>query len=681
MRIVLDSLTPAAPGKSSTLTVRGTLVNTSSTAIEKVRVGLRKSSAPLADRTDLATIAQLPAVPHDGSPDDVELPGSIVSLADTLAPGDRSAFTLTMPVESLGLPEPGTYVLGIEALGTMSAGSGSGSNGSGSSGSGSTESRLADLRTYLPWYPSGSLTPVSIAWLWPLADWPARTATGLLLDERTPAELSQGGRLSRLVELGDKRRGLVSWIADPELLQTAADMSDGYLVDRDGQAVPGEREGAAATWLSDVAAATDSGRALRTLPYADVDASAVTRAGLPTDVVRAVTQGPAVAEAALGTPITGGLYWAPFGRLDRPALSVLASAGIREVVLSSLALPATDPTMDLSGSPIASIPTSAGTIRAVLTDPGLSALVATTSGAGRTPVTVRQEFLATTALISQNADPTMPDPTVVVAPATVRWDPDDAIVAALLKQTGSAPWLHATTLAELSDAPVTAASRQRGGYGDKAREAELTAGYMASVKSLAEHVDSFTSVIDDPTGVSDDYDAAILRAESSAWRSQPQTGVRLVRTTGTELKDQTDRVRVLSAGTVTFSGDNGRVPVTISNELDRAVTVGLRLEGVPALRLESEPLTSIRIEPGKMASVDIDARVVGGDPLPVDVQLITPDGEAFAAPAHITLVSTAYARAAAWVVAVAFLAIVVFVIVGVYRRIHAASISRNEPPA
>jgi hypothetical protein len=32
--------------------------------------------------------------------------------------------------------------------------------------------------------------------------------------------------------------------------------------------------------------------------------------------------------------------------------------------------------------------------------------------------------------------------------------------------------------------------------------------------------------------------------------------------------------------------------------------------------------------------------------------------------------STAYARAAAWVVALAFVAIVVFVIVGVARRIH-----------
>jgi hypothetical protein len=37
------------------------------------------------------------------------------------------------------------------------------------------------------------------------------------------------------------------------------------------------------------------------------------------------------------------------------------------------------------------------------------------------------------------------------------------------------------------------------------------------------------------------------------------------------------------------------------------------------------------------------------------------------------LESTAYARAAAWVIAAAFIAIVVFVVVGITRRIHKAT--------
>jgi hypothetical protein len=79
-----------------------------------------------------------------------------------------------------------------------------------------------------------------------------------------------------------------------------------------------------------------------------------------------------------------------------------------------------------------------------------------------------------------------------------------------------------------------------------------------------------------------------------------------------------------------------------------------------------------------MASVDIDARVIGGDPLHVDVQLLTPEMAPYGRPASIELLSTAYSRAAAWVVAAAFVAIVIFVVVGVTRRIHKARSTRAD---
>jgi hypothetical protein len=59
--------------------------------------------------------------------------------------------------------------------------------------------------------------------------------------------------------------------------------------------------------------------------------------------------------------------------------------------------------------------------------------------------------------------------------------------------------------------------------------------------------------------------------------------------------------------------------------------------------------------------------VVGGDPLTVEVQLLDGQQESYGKPALITVSSTAYARAAAWVVAVAFIAILVFVVFGVTR--------------
>lgn len=90
-------------------------------------------------------------------------------------------------------------------------------------------------------------------------------------------------------------------------------------------------------------------------------------------------------------------------------------------------------------------------------------------------------------------------------------------------------------------------------------------------------------------------------------------------------------------------------------------------------------MQGIVIDPGKKVSVEIDARVIGGRSLPVRVQLLTPDGQDYGQPATIELASTAYARAASWVVIVAFVAIAVFVVVGIIRRIRRARRGHTAP--
>jgi hypothetical protein len=63
----------------------------------------------------------------------------------------------------------------------------------------------------------------------------------------------------------------------------------------------------------------------------------------------------------------------------------------------------------------------------------------------------------------------------------------------------------------------------------------------------------------------------------------------------------------------------------------------------------------------------------------VRVQLLTPDGQDYGQPATIELASTAYARAASWVVIVAFVAIAIFVVVGITRRIRRARRGHTVP--
>jgi hypothetical protein len=662
--IVIDSLAPAIPQPDDLLRIRGRVISNSRETLTDVSVQLRRSSAPIS--TDKAITAAFDAGidPPDGEPADVPLPGTRSVVAQELPPGSRRPFSIKISMSALGLTSSGAYVLGVDALGRES-------------GVDEFDARKGALRTFLPWFPDGTdVTPIDLVWLWPLADWPARAVDGVLLNNQTPQAIAEGGRLERLVAIGNRFRSTVSWLADPALLQTADQMTRGYQVLQDGNLVVGDREQDATRWLASVSAIGRT-TAMRSMPYADVDASAVTRGDMSNDVVRAVTQGPGIATAALGTPVPGDLYWAPFGRIDRPTLNVLGSAGVTTLVLSADAMPPTDEATPTDGLATAALPTSVGTIRAVLIDPGLAGTLALPQRSANDVVAARQRFLAQTAVLAQSLPDDQASRVFVVGPTDVRWTATASLLTPLLRATRTAPWLSPLTLEQLLESPAPSTSRQRGGYGQRARDAELPADYVARIASTSAELDVFTSVIDNPTGITEPFSEALLRAESAGWRTEPDVGNALLTSIRARLTEETARVRVLSEGTITFSGDSGKVPITIANDLDRSVTVGLVLRGRPALRLSSDPLAGIRIEPGKFASVDIDARVVGGDPLNVAIQLLSPDGADYGQPTNITVTSTAYARAAAWVVVAAFVAIVVFVIVGVTRRIHAARSSAS----
>jgi len=665
--VVLDRLTPVVPAPDDNLRIEGRVVNNTSDVMSEVSIRLRLSSQPITARSQITAVRDAPLDPEGDEPTNAVIDATLAVIAESIPPRGQATFAVRIPFAELPLATNGVYAMGVEAIGARRGVQVD-----------ESEQRQGIVRTFLPWFPD-PIEPVQLVWLWPLADWPAREANGVFLDEQTPRAVSDGGRLRTLVDSGSLQPRSVSWIADPSLLQAVQDMTDGYQVQRGGQVVVGDRSGEAQSWLQTLRTALEQSQlpatstpTLRALPYADVDAVALNRAGMTTDVVRAITQAEPVAAAAVGQQVLGGTYWAPFGRLDRETGDLLASAGVRTVILSGRALRAQDAYAG-ANTGRAVINTSFGALQAVLREPRMSALLTEPQLGRSDAIVVRQAFLAESAVLAGTIPADSPSRAIVVGPDDVRWSPSPTVVNSLLRATIAAPWLEPLSLSELLEGPVNPVSRDRGGYGGKAEAAELPTEYLADIRSVSQELAAFTSVLDNPIGVSDAFASALLRTESAAWRSEPQTGRQLLATVRSQLTEQVDQVRVLSEGTVTFSGESGRVPITIENSLDRSVTVGVQLRASPSLRLESEPLTGITVEPGRKVSVDVEARVVGSNTLPVRVQLLTPDGSAFGSPARIEVASTAYARAAAWVVAIAFVAIVVFVVVGVARRIKAAS--------
>ncbi len=669
--VVLDRLTPVVPTPGDTLRISGRLVNISGTSIDRVSIRLGISAGPLLSRSNITEVAELPLVPEK-DPIDYFLDRTLVDVPGPLRAGDERPFSIQEPIDSLPLGKDGVYSLMVEVLGTTA---------------GNTALvRIGGARTFLPWVTS-DIDPISLVWLWPLADYPAREADGVLLNENTPQSLAPGGRLDNLLTIGANNPGKVTWIADPELLQSATDIASGYQVRTPNSTANrpvtvGDLSESASNWLTrlnNALAAAIPRRSksqndrlpLRVMPYADVDASALERAQMDVDVVRATTMAPAIASTILGGSVSGTVYWAPFGRLNKKTSDVLASSGVRTVILNSNALPPIN--KDVPSTGLGVIGTTFGGMNAVLTDNRLSTTLGLSQNSRSQSIDMRQRFLAETLLASQLVPADAPSRFMVAGPADIRWDPNATTLSELLKATGAAPWLESATLTDLLEEGATAIARERGGYGPQAKNSELSAQYLNQVQRVSTQLASLTAILDNPTGFSDSYAEAILRTESSAWRSDPETGLELLRSIRRGLTEQIGQVYALSAGTITLSGDEGLVPVTIANDLDRAITIGVQLRGLPSARLISEPLFGITIEPGRKVSVELNAQVVGGRALTTNVQLLTPDGQDFGDPAQIQLESTAYAQAAAWVIAAAFIAIIVFVVVGISRRIHKAT--------
>lgn len=684
LQVVFDTFTPIIPQPGGTLKLTGRVSNTSDQTVTNVSAQLRISSTRITDRAVIADIARGSLDAAAAGPDTYIINWLADDVTESLPPRQEATFALDVPFASLPLFTPGVYVIGVEAIGQLA-------------GQDTPLQRQGLTRTFLPWFPKDviadrasvdatRISPTNLVMMWPVADWPSRDSNGVLLGDRTPQELSPGGRLRNLVTAGSGARGAISWVIDPEVTQTAADMSTGYQVWIDGDVRPGDRSADAAAFLDELANVTTSATGERkrstrdvsvaVLPYANIDAAAARRGGLDLDVVRATTAAPPLIESTLGRSTRTTVYWAPTGQIDQSTVDLLATTGISTIVVADTSVPPT-PDLDFTPTGIARIRSTVGPIPAIVRDTGLSESLAMRSRTRNDVILARQRFLAETGVITTES-PANPR-TVVAAPANVLWNPPPELLASLLAATRRAPWIQSTSLNRLLEANPNEVSRSRVKYSQESRVAELSPDYVAQVRNEQRRLNALSSVIDDPTGLIDPINQALLRSLSIAWRSDPKAGEALLQNTAEIIESDINKVRVLSSGSVTFSGETGVIPVTVTNELDRTVTVGLRLSGIPPLRLDAEPVDNISIEPGRNTTIEVDARVVGTGTLPVSVQLLSPDGSEFGKPVQLELTSTAYARAATWVIGISFIAIAVFVVVGIIRRIHRGA--RGKTPA
>lgn len=617
VRVSLSTVDPAVPEPGGTLTLDGTVENVGDEPLGNVQAVLRFDEDPLEDRTDVRRVATDRDVAW-GQRDpvffDAELGG------EELSPDETDDFTVSVMVDDIDLAEPGVYAIGIDIRATPIE-----------DGDLLVDERFtaSTTRTVIPWLTDDDLLPqVPVTLLWPLAAQPSVLPDGTLFGDGLAEQIGAGGSLSGLVAApGDAP---VTWGVDPDLLATVAAMAQGYAVSStDGTTAEGTGADDAAAWLEAYTVATEGAQPLL-MPFAnpDIEALAAADSATAAQIARdafAATRTFAGDEAASARH---EVAWPPGGTVGEDALATYASANAATVLLSGKAVtPETDEVR-------ARVRAGDSEMDAVITDGGLDTAIADAAGAddpAAGAVALRQSWLAETAMAALDAavsggldDGTDAGAAPLAATAPYGWQPDPAVAQALIDVWTETEWIEPTPLPSLAvpESPTVVAPRSE----VDTVPAPLPSDYVAAVTDLRERGAQYAALLAEPDGVTSRLDAAVLRSASSGWRSDRTAGEAYTAAATATATSGLDQVSVQVPPSVTLSSSKGTFPLTVSNDLDQPVLVGLQLLPDNPDRMSVAEVTDIRVEAGEKATVEVTAEAAVNGKVPVTVQLTDVDG-------------------------------------------------------
>ena len=651
----ITSVSPTYATPGGTVTVSGTLTNSSSRTMSGLSIQLRSSGTPFDSRSELQEYA-------DGTFLADEPVAGAVTTMKPLAGRATVPWTISLPVNDVSMSTFGVYPLAAQA-------------------ENSSLSALTVSRTFLPFWPKNrSLQPdkEAIAWIWPLIDQPRQGVCPGLLNDGLTSSLASGGRLHDLLQVGSKYSGSahLTWAIDPALLANVNTMTKPYATGKGGcgsATKPASQN--AGSWLAQVKSAT-AGQPVFLTPYADADVAALTRSHMTTDLAQAFTQGRAVATSLLGRNFTGsgatgstnltGLAWPADGIANRAVLKNLAANGISATVLDSSTMPPS-PQQDYTPSAQSSASDGTGTpMTVLLSDDTITQIIGTAnapSDSKATAFAVEQRYLAETAMIA--AEQPSIGRSVVVAPPR-RWDPPAGLANELLSETVTAPWLHSVSLGDL--ASVKDASGKVTRQPPRAHsKSQLSRGLLGEARHVEQQAALLTSVEQNPSPLLKNPAAAI---ESSAWRgggSAAKQGATLARQISAYLTQQSGKLTVFVVPRVTLGGLKGTVPVSISNGLNYAVNVKLQADPSGGITVRGPPHV-VTVPPGQqdIVKISVAATTVGSTAL--RLRLLTPQGAPFSAAATVTIQATHYGTLALVIMAAALGVLVLTAVTRGLRR-------------
>lgn len=575
--VTIDELTPGELPRRGPVVVSGTVVNRDVepwigiAVYPVINAGSPCEGCPLPITTtaELAEAAEIDPETVVGN-----RITQVSATIDELEPGEVEPYSIRVPRNLLEVTTAGVYWFGVHALGASAS---------------TPDDSVADgrARTFLPYIPRGRdgvRGKIDTAVVVPLRHRIRYVASGRLARKQDwEAAFESDGELGGPLAFGAAAVGRpVTWLVDPAVPDAARRLRRGNPPrdlgpDETDAGAPADEAGDDATddtetsaddavartagdWLDSLEVQL-RGEEVLALPYGDLDMSA-TPERLP-ELYRLARERPGDLLSAWETPTTPAIA-SPGGYLDPSAI-----AGIDD----DSTLLVTDrmfyPSDDRRGPPVVG-EYDAHTI-------AVTSYGAASGGPGPEPrhgaVSFRQRVLAEAAL--RLIAPGRRHPLIVVVPRTVDGEAGSTFWGGM-----DPAWLNLTTVADATARTPTVIDPTSLTYPLDQETDELDSAVFTEAEQLIEAGSTLQNLYPEADSVAADVRAEAFAGASYHLRTDPEGAADRLARSRRWIERQFRKVGIDGPPAVTLSSADGTFAVTVTNDLDRTVTVRLAAESV-----------------------------------------------------------------------------------------------------
>lgn len=623
-KATIVDITPALP--TSNIAVNLQLENPGTEDISNLRVQFFVSTSPLVGRSQIQLIAKGKLLPTYRVLPDPEASGI------DLSSGASTTIPLSTSIRALGMSSarPGVYTFGVivDADGMKSI----------------------RAITFLPWLGTvESAKPLGVVPVISLSAPSQRKVDGTFMSANLADSVRPGGRLRGQLDAMLLVRN-ATWLVDPVTLEAVRALSEGARIAENGgvRAASNDEMSAAAKWLDDVRIVARRGQ-LYAMPAGDMDVRAALKFGHNVLVEEAIAGAAARVAAVLQTDPVGTAVQIYDGSVSDSTWKRLRNLGVDAVFVSDVAYPA----QQQQYTPTTAMPVAAfGTAPVLVVDHASGDALA----GGGNDYLQRQEFAAHLAM-TYLEQPNKQRIITIALPQT--WMPNErAQVSGLF----DARWIKQLPVV---NAGAVRAEQRKTLVTEPSKRQRVQERALSRALARQRLLQKLTTDEAFRTGVSN-----VVSGMSSRWFSGNLIDDEYTMAANAELASLTSAVRVVTRGDIVFGSEQGVVPVTVANDLPVAVDVVLHASGLPSVRVVPEPTTPLHLNAGKRVSVEVPTRVTGSGVGYLQLWLESSTGSIIGDNVILDIRSAAYARVAGYLVAAAFLTLLLLVAVNTVRRIR-----------